>query len=355
MITNDFLYPPLSPYEEYFHHLFIQYPDIYNDSLYNLFGHLFISVANSRYINETPEQASRFYPMPLPEESFKNLHAVGNCNVVFSRHQRYIPSRFHCHEYFEIIYQHSGFSLHNINGSEFRTKPGDLIILPPYTYHSVISPCPDGMAINIGIKLSDFKENYSYLLNENSVLSSFFKGCLKEKRLYDYILFETSHTPFLYNHFLYPLYIQETVTEENSSQAGVYLQSAAHQIFSALLLFPEKYTLVPHTNKNTDTLIKIMLYIKNNYKTVDLSTLASEFHFTEPYLSRMIKSGTGRTFSELLCNIRLNSSLLILEKTQLPISEIASMVGYKAPENYMRNFKSVYGITPSEHRKLKNM
>ena len=44
---------------------------------------------------------------------------------------------------------------------------------------------------------------------------------------------------------------------------------------------------------NTDTLIKIMLYIKNNYKTVDLSTLASEFHFTEPYLSRMIKSGTG--------------------------------------------------------------
>jgi len=354
MLEQDFLYSPFSSAEEYFRHLFTDFPSVYNNPLYSLFGHLFITAGDSSFINGIPEQTNRFFPIPLLEDTFKNLAAIGGCSVVFSRHSRYIPSRFHCHGYFEMIYQYRGFSQHNINGYEFRTKPGDLIILTPYTYHSVISPCDDGLAVNIGIKLSDFPERYPYILNDNSALSLFFRSYTDGKKTYDFILFETDEKTLPAENILRPLLIQKKHNSSNGEQIGIYLQSAVHQIFASLLLFCEKYTLVPYTNKNTDTLIKIMLYIKNNYRTVDLSILANEFHFTEPYLSRMIKSGTGCTFSELLCNIRLNSSLLILEKTKLPIAEIAAMVGYKAPENYMRNFKAVYGITPSEHRKLKN-
>lgn len=354
MYNQDFLYPPFTSSEEYFRHIFLNCPSVYNDPLYSLFGHHFISAADSAFITGIPEQTHRFFPFPLSENSFKNLNAIGECSVVFSKHQRYIPSRFHCHGYFEMFYQYSGFSLHNINGFEFRAKPGDLIILSPYTFHSVISPCDEGFAVNIGIKLSDFKEKYPYILNDSSPLSLFFKSYTPEKKIYDFMLFETGENVFPPENILQPLIVQNSYTGNNGESIGIYLQSAVHQIFSSLLLFGNKFTLVPHTNKNTDTLIKIMSFIKNNYRIVDLGTLANEFHFTEPHLSRMIKSGTGRTFSELLCNIRLNSSLLTLEKTHLPISEIASMVGYKAPENYMRNFKSVYGMTPSEYRNSKN-
>ncbi len=354
MQNQDFFYPSFSPAEEYFRNFFQNFPAVYNDPLYRLFGHLFISATNAAFINDIPEQSNRLFSVPLPEDTFKNLNATGGSNVVFSMHQRYIPSRFHCHGYFEMIYQYSGFCIHNINGFELRTKPGDLIILTPYTYHSVISPCDDGLAVNIGIKCSDFMEKYPYILNDSSPLSRFFKSFKGEgKKTYDFILFETTEKNLPSHIVLHPLTVQNADNNVNSTEISIYLQSAVHQIFSSLLLFCDKFILMPYTNKNTDTLIKIMLYMKNNYKTVDLGTLSKEFHFTEPYLSRMIKSGTGRTFSQLLCNIRLNSSLLLLEKTKLPIAEISAMVGYKAPENYMRNFKTVYGITPSEHRKSK--
>ena len=59
------------------------------------------------------------------------------------------------------------------------------------------------------------------------------------------------------------------------------------------------------------------------------------------------------THSELLTNVRINNSLLMLENTRLPVAEIANLMGYKAPENYMRTFKSVYKLTPTEYRKFK--
>ena len=353
MLVNDFLCPPFSPHEEYFRQLCLQSPALYTNTLYNLFGHLFISNTDFVRIDAELEKINRFYPVPLPENSFKNLKVVGDSSVVFSRHHRYTPSRFHCHEYFEIIYQYSGFAIHNINGTEFRTKPGDLIILPPFTYHSIVAPCDDGLVVNIGVKLSNFRETYPYILKKNSPLSVFFNGCLKEKRLYDFILFETEGNTLISENIINALYVKKFSDKTNDDEIMIYLQSAVHQIISMLQLFSGKYTLVPHTSKNTDTLIKIMLYIKHNYKNVDLGALAAEFHFTEPYLSRMIKSGTGLTFSELLCNVRLNSSLQLLETTMLPVAEIAAYVGYKAPENYMRNFKSMFGITPSEYRKSK--
>ena len=342
--------------EIYFKQIHDQHPMIYNDPLYSFFGHHFTSTlhSSSNLLNAIPEQSNRIFSTPLPEISFEKLHAANSCNVVFSRHLRYVPSRFHAHEYFEIVYQHRGVSNHNINGREFQTKTGDLIILPPLTFHSVCSPYDDSIVINIGVKMSNFKDYYGDFLQIDCVLSSFFKNCLNGKKSEDYVLIETEPPSVVSDVILNALMIQENSSGNNNFSVPGYLQASAFQLFSLLFMYyADKCKAMPYVNRNTNTLVGIMYYLKNNYKDVDLQKLAYDFHFTEPYLSRMIKSGTGHTFTELLSRVRLNTSLLLLENTLLPIADIANLVGYKAPENYMRNFKSVYGVTPTNYRKAK--
>ena len=359
MHISDYLSKPLTPDEQYFKQLHDNRPGVYRDPLYNLFGHYFTSSieSTSDYLNGNLEQTNRLFARPLSESSLDNMNPLKSCSVFFSAHKRYIPSRFHAHEYFEIIYQYSGTSNHNINGLELKSNPGDMIFLPPRTFHSIISPSDNSITVNIGLKLSDFESNYGSFLQQNCVLTTFFKTCLKPQKTYDFILIKTPPQSIIGDVILNALLMQDNSTKisaDTEYSYNTFIQASAYQLFALLFTFYGNSAKVfPYTNRNTATLVKIMDYLKVTYRDTDLKRLSSHFHFTEPYLSRMIKSGTGKTFSELLSSVRLNTSLLLLENTRLPVADIANMVGYKAPENYMRNFKSVYGVTPTSYRKTK--
>ncbi|HCL04174.1 MAG TPA: AraC family transcriptional regulator, partial [Lachnoclostridium phytofermentans] len=41
----------------------------------------------------------------------------------------------------------------------------------------------------------------------------------------------------------------------------------------------------------------------------------------------------------------------LLSKTNMPIKEVANECGYKNEVHFMRQFKSIVGVTPSEYRK----
>ena len=56
MLVNDFLCPPFSPHEEYFRQLCLQSPALYTNTLYNLFGHLFISNTDFVHIDAELEK-----------------------------------------------------------------------------------------------------------------------------------------------------------------------------------------------------------------------------------------------------------------------------------------------------------
>jgi len=69
------------------------------------------------------------------------------------------------------------------------------------------------------------------------------------------------------------------------------------------------------------------------------------------YLTRSIKSATGKTFLEYITGLRICYAATLLTTTNEPLDIIVTMVGFRSKSSYYRAFAAAYGCTPSEYRK----
>ncbi len=93
-------------------------------------------------------------------------------------------------------------------------------------------------------------------------------------------------------------------------------------------------------------------YIGSNYsQPLSLKSLSNQLYLSEGYLSRFFKKNYGMSFSDYLTNIRLHHAMEDLIYTDLPITKIVYSNGFSNQTVFGKNFKNVYGATPSAFRK----
>ncbi|MBQ8857064.1 MAG: helix-turn-helix domain-containing protein [Lachnospiraceae bacterium] len=96
---------------------------------------------------------------------------------------------------------------------------------------------------------------------------------------------------------------------------------------------------------------EVCRYMEKNYRTVTIQELSKVFHFQEDYFNRLIKKRTGKTYCELLQEIRLLKAEYLLNQTAMTVSEIAEEVGYRNKGYFYKLFSKKYGMKPAEYRK----
>lgn len=95
-------------------------------------------------------------------------------------------------------------------------------------------------------------------------------------------------------------------------------------------------------------------YIKLNYRNpnVSLSEAADVVDVNASYLSRLLKKETGKNFSEILTEVRLEKAKRLLKRASMKISDIAGDCGYKEYAYFYQVFKQYTGISPTEYKKM---
>lgn len=81
--------------------------------------------------------------------------------------------------------------------------------------------------------------------------------------------------------------------------------------------------------------------------------LGAEIGLSRVQLYRKVKALTGLSPVELLRKARLEKARLMIEKTDLSISEIAYEVGFTAPSYFNKCFKDAFGVSPGSVREGK--
>ena len=81
-----------------------------------------------------------------------------------------------------------------------------------------------------------------------------------------------------------------------------------------------------------------------------LDELEEQFHLSKPYLSKYIKEKSGKTFGELVKNVRMKKARTLLKGGNMTVESIAEKVGYQNVEHFTRLFKKKYGMTPVQFR-----
>jgi AraC-like DNA-binding protein len=68
-------------------------------------------------------------------------------------------------------------------------------------------------------------------------------------------------------------------------------------------------------------------------------------------LERRIKALFGRSLKSEITRVRLDSAKLLLQETNLKISQVASRTGFNESKYFCEVFRTVEGITPTTYRK----
>ena len=95
--------------------------------------------------------------------------------------------------------------------------------------------------------------------------------------------------------------------------------------------------LIEHGHSDGD-IIKVLAYVEENYQNGSLAELAENLHYDFYWLSKEIKSRTGKTYTEILQQKRLSQACFLLETTDLNVSDISNRVGYSNISYFHRIF-----------------
>ena len=92
----------------------------------------------------------------------------------------------------------------------------------------------------------------------------------------------------------------------------------------------------------------INLHLGDHISNDDLAANAS---MSISHLSKVFKKETGGTMTEYIALMRCKKAAGLLKKTDLPVQEISSYVGYSDNNYFVKVFKKNYDMTPTEFRR----
>lgn len=105
-------------------------------------------------------------------------------------------------------------------------------------------------------------------------------------------------------------------------------------------------------SKNQQKIRQALEYIKENYnKDLNMAVVSNYVSMNYSLFSYEFKQYTGSNFVSFLKELRMTEARKLLEETDLKVIEISQQVGYENEKHFMKTFKSICGVSPSEYRK----
>jgi AraC-like DNA-binding protein len=103
--------------------------------------------------------------------------------------------------------------------------------------------------------------------------------------------------------------------------------------------------------KHADAMQKALKYINARYsQEITLEDVARAVKLSPTYFSKLFSEEMGCRFTAYLNRLRVERSKLLLRDTDLPLVDIAGLVGYEDQSYFTKVFRKVAGLSPGKYR-----
>ncbi|NOU69207.1 response regulator [Paenibacillus sp. LMG 31461] len=96
----------------------------------------------------------------------------------------------------------------------------------------------------------------------------------------------------------------------------------------------------------------IEAYIKEHIdQDITLQMVADRFFYNPSYLSRIFKRKLDKNYMRFVTEIRIHYAQECLKKPEYLVTDVCTMCGYKSYKHFVKTFRSITNMTPSDYRK----
>ncbi len=259
----------------------------------------------------------------------------------------------HRHEYFQIQINRAGASEQNIGGAVRPFRRGQLCFVLPYRVHFI--PHPPGSRYVI----VNFAQRFLRPGLEVDPLDLEDVAIAQAPELAPFLFQEYLDFGFDDTRFAEVEQIITRMKAENASRCfgspemlrGLLLQLIAlvcRQHESELLRLAAGQAQI---TSRRDSLQRVLRHIRTHLtEEIALSDAAAAAFLSPNYLAHLLKKETGKTFTELVTERRMERAQELLINSAARVADVAHSCGFADEAYFTRRFKQWFGVSPSAYR-----
>ena len=249
------------------------------------------------------------------------------------------PSSLHYHNYYELVILEEGNIDYFCESTYVHPKIGDILLISPGMFHMS----------KIGCEETHYMRHVFYLHPDAfndwdcGELASFLKDANKGLTVFE--LSEKDQSLLL----LLLHQLSETLKKEEKPTHRALAKGLILQIF--FLINESNSTLQDHGTTFPENLLAIKQYIEQNFIEISsVKEVADHFFYSREYISRLFRQYFSTTVSNYIKARRIVHSQRLIEQG-CSISEACYQSGFENMSTFIRSFRNISGMTPSEYRK----
>ena len=259
----------------------------------------------------------------------------------------------HRHEYFQIQVSLAGETRQSVGGSVRPFRRGSLSFILPYRVHLI--PHPAGsryVLINMAQRFLRPDLDVDPLDLEDVPLS-------RAPELAPFLFQEYLDYAFEGDEFTEILSLIDRLRAENTARRFGSVELIRGLLLQLIALTCRKYesellrlaAAQAQQTSRRDALRRVVRHIRAHLgEEVTLADAAAAAFLSPNYLAHLLKKETGRTFTELVTERRMERAQELLANTAGRIAEVAHASGFADEAYFARRFKQWFGLSPRAYR-----
>ena len=265
-----------------------------------------------------------------------------NFKIFHIRDKKDIKFEYHHHDFSKIVILIDGDLTYYIEGKAYILKPWDILFVNKNEIHKPVVN-PDKYYERIVIWLNpDFMAKYA---QGNNDLLKCFEVAIKNN--YNLLRLNMKSIEIIKN------LIQDIQNCNNSNEFGSEILKES--LFVQLMVLMHRLFLNSDKNRDIEdiqydkTIEGVLNYINSNLENdLSIDTIASEFFISKYYLMRKFKNQIGSSIHNYVVQKRLILARSLISDG-LSMSSVCSRCGFNDYSSFVRAFKKVYGVSPSNY------
>ncbi|MEQ6123123.1 AraC family transcriptional regulator [Pseudotenacibaculum sp. MALMAid0570] len=267
-----------------------------------------------------------------------------NDALIYQEDYEYVfYDKLHQHEEIQLSFIAEGEGTLVVGDTISNYKKGDVLAFDgnlPHVFKSEPNPEQKSLMLTLFFTRNSFGDDF-FDLEELSEIQSFFTKLVNGFKV-------TSHKTVLEDAFI-------SLKESSKLERFVILLRILKIITKAKKQSLSSFIYKKSYSANEGKRMRdVMNYTMNQYdQSISLEKIAEVASMTKNAFCKYFKKRTNKTYIQFLTELRIeNACKLLVNKKELPVSEIAYQCGFGNLSNFNRQFKEIKGKTPSNYRAM---